>query len=373
MTHDMAGDWDEAFPVPDDPARTLVLVFGCSRSLRSDPEPLGELRRGFPGSVLAGCSTAGEIVDASVRDGSLVAAVVEFDSTGLRASAAPCPADEDSFAAGRRLGEGLRAPDLAAVLLLSSGLRVNGSELVRGLTGALPPEVPVTGGLAGDDDRFEHTWVLVDGKPTEGFVTAVGFYGSSVDYRHGSQGGWDMFGPERVITRSDGNVLYELDGRPALELYRQYLGDLADDLPASGLLFPLSVRASADDPFVVRTILGIDEADRAMVFAGDVPQGHLAQLMQATTDRLVGGAEAAAMQTGITADRPVLAVAVSCVGRRLVLGERTEEETEATFAHFPAGSRQVGFYSYGEVSPSVDGAGDLHNQTMTLTTISEDP
>jgi hypothetical protein len=332
---------------------------------------LHELNAAYPGAAIAGCSTAGEISGTRVRDDSLSVAVVEFASTRLLTAVASCGPGDDSRRAGAALGDQLDRPDLAGVLILSDGLHVNGSELVRGITGRLGPKVPVTGGLAGDGDRFEHTWTLVDGSPLEGRVTAIGFYGESVRIHHGSQGGWDIFGPERLITRSDGNVLYELDGRPALQLYKQYLGDLAEGLPATGLLFPLAVRQDPEDRFLVRTILAVDEHEQSLTFAGDVPVGKRAQLMQANFDRLIGGAEQAAQQARNGDLGPVLSIAISCVGRRLVLGDRTEEEVEATVAWLPSGSHQVGFYSYGEISPHSDGSCDLHNQTMTLTTICE--
>jgi len=213
--------------------------------------------------------------------------------------------------------------------------------------------------------------VLADGQAGPDRVVAVGLYGSAVRFGHGSRGGWDRFGPERVVTRSVGNVVYELDGRPALELYKTYLGERAAGLPATALLFPLAIRTGAEEKQLVRTILAVDEATQSMTFAGDLPQGCSAQLMRANFDRLVAGAEEAA---GLAADGegpPVLCIAVSCVGRRLVLGERTEEELEAVASALPEGSAMVGFYSYGELSPWGVGSCDLHNQTMTLTTLSE--
>jgi hypothetical protein len=372
LSFDFETGWSDEFPSVADPSRTLVLAFGAADPFRTDPVPLKELAVAYPGATVAGCSTAGEIHDASVRDDSLSVAVVEFTATRLRSAASPCAFGDRSELAGRELAEALAAPDLAAVLVLSDGLNVNGSDLVRGLSGRLGPDVPITGGLAGDGDRFDDTWVLVDDEPASGWISAIGFYGPAVRYGHGSQGGWDIFGPERMVTRSEGNVLFELDGKPALELYKQYLGELAQGLPATGLLFPLAVREPGTDRHLVRTILAVDEASQSMVFAGDVPEGHRARLMQANFDRLIGGAEAAADQVEST-PHPVLAVAISCVGRRLVLGERTEEETEATLDRLPDGSHQIGFYSYGEISPYADGTCDLHNQTMTITTISEDP
>src|SRR4029077_333966 len=121
----------------------------------------------------------------------------------------------DSFQAGQSIARQLQGSELQGVFVLSEGKHINGSELVRGITSVLPTTI-VTGGLAGDGDRFQRTWVLCQGRPQVDHVVAVGFYGDAVMLHHGSQGGWDQFGLERVVTRSEGNVLYELDGKPAL-------------------------------------------------------------------------------------------------------------------------------------------------------------
>lgn len=371
--HDASRGWSVSGFPPLDSEQTLVLVFGARRYLEH-PGPIRDLRRAYPVSCMAGCSSSGEIFGTRLHDDSLSVAVFRFRRTRLRHATAPVRSPDDSFHAGDAIARQLEGPGLRGVLVLSDGLRVNGSELVRGMIAVLPADVSITGGLAGDGDRFERTWVLRDGVPAEGFVSAVGLYGDAVRIGHGSKGGWDVFGPERVVTRSRGNVLYELDGRPALPLYKEYLGERASGLPATGLLFPLAVRREGRrGESVVRTILAVDEATQSMTFAGDVPEGSIAQLMRANFDRLIEGAGESAKLTrqDEVGDAPVLAVAVSCVGRRLVLGERAEEELERTLDVLPAGSRQVGFYSYGELSPFAGGTCDLHNQTMTLTTIRE--
>jgi hypothetical protein len=368
------GKWSVA-PFPDlDGERTLVLAFGASR-FGGASEPLTELRRAYPRSHVVGCSTSGEITDDVVRDDTIAVSVTRFDQSTLRTVYAAVASADASFGAGATLARELVGADLRAVLVLSDGLNVNGSELVKGLNSVLPKEVVVAGGLAGDGDRFQKTWVLGRDGPQSHLVSAVGIYGARVRVGHGSRGGWDRFGPERNITRSAGNVLYELDDRPALALYKEYLGERAAGLPATALLFPLAVRSSSVDPKVlVRTILGVDEAKQSMTFAGDVPQGFLAQLMRANFERLIDGAAMAAILTkdpAGDATGDVLAVAISCVGRRLILGERTEEELEAALDALPERTRQIGFYSYGEISPYATGKCDLHNQTMTLTNIEE--
>jgi hypothetical protein len=368
-----AGRWSEEPDGKLDSERTLVVLFGAS-NLVAQPAPVQRVIDAFPRSRIVGCSTSGEIHGTRILDDSLAVAVAKFDRVELRLAAAQIGGTEESFTAGSEIARQLNAEDLRAVLVLSDGLQVNGSELVRGMNSILPARVTVTGGLAGDGDRFKQTWVIAERRLTSGFVVAAGLYGDAARVGHGSKGGWDAFGVERLVTRSRANVLFELDGKPALQLYKQYLGERASGLPATGLLFPLTLRAARDDDKrLVRTILAVDEATQSMTFAGDVPQGYYAQLMCANFDRLIQGAGDAALSTrGAGAPVPAsLAIAISCVGRRLVLGERAEEETEAVLEVLPPDTRQIGFYSYGEISPYASGHCDLHNQTMTLTTIGE--
>lgn len=355
-----------------DSPHTLVLCF-ADRSFGHNNGPLAELRAAYPNSHIAGCSTAGEIIGASVQDNTMVVAVAHLPQSSIKIQYAGVSDPSKSRDMAQQIAESLAAPDLSGVLALSDGLHVNGTALTAGFCESLPEGVPVSGGLAGDGDRFERTWVLREGRPEQHIVAGIGLYGSELALGHGSQGGWDVFGVERTITRSAGNTLYELDGHPALDLYREYLGERAKDLPATGLLFPLSIRGPASEQPVVRTILGVNDEEKSLTFAGDVPCGWSARLMKANFDRLVDGASrAASLVTTIDNEPASLSLAISCVGRKLVLGERVEEEVEATLDRLPESTQQIGFYSYGEISPLVGGSGcELHNQTMTLTHLVE--
>ena len=373
FSYSLSHGWSVDSLPPLDSPQTLLIVFGASEFV-DNPQPFMELRAAYPNSHLVGCSTAGEIRGTNISDHTLVAGIVQFSATQVHSASAEIQSVEDSYLAGESLAERLYSPSLRSLLVLTDGIHVNGSELIRGLNNILPSNVIVTGGMAGDGERFERTWVIKDAEARSRCVSAVGLYGDTVRVGHGSKGGWDIFGPERRVSRSAGSVLYELDGKPALQLYKEYLGDRAQGLPASALLFPLALRSSSEDPKrVVRTVLGIDVEQQAMVFAGDIPEGSLAQLMKANFDRLIDGASFAAQATvdRVRAVPPILSIAISCVGRRMVLGERSEEELEATLEMLPPDTRQIGFYSYGEISPYGTGYCDLHNQTMTMTTISE--
>ena len=387
LSHDAATGWSRSLPSELDSPQTLVLVFGAPACGQASA-PLQGLKAALPQAVHAGCSTAGEIFEGEVRDGSLSVAVVRFEGTRLALAQTAVADRDDSQAAGERLAAQLQQPDLRAVLVFSEGVQVNGTALVDAMTRQLPPGVAIAGGLAGDGDRFGSTWVWDGQVPRSRCIVAVGLCGDRLQVGLGSEGGWSDFGPQRRITRAEGQVLYELDGRPALDLYKAYLGDLAHRLPAAALRFPLSVRkvqaseagqecpdgSGLGEP-LVRTILAVDEAQRALVFAGDIPQGGMARLMRVNhlglieaAGRALSGAVAMAEPSG-----PALCLSVSCVGRRLVLGEHTEEELEAAGPLLPAGSGHVGFYSYGEISPAGARASRLHNQTLTVSVLWERP
>jgi hypothetical protein len=358
-----------------DSVNTLLLAF-VDAPLEAVSDHIAGLRQAWPKAVVMGCSTSGSISGAEVLESGAALAAVRFDRTQLRYAWAPLSDPSQSGAAGASLAQQLSADDLSAVFVLSDGICSNGTALVQGLVGGLRPGVTVTGGLAGDGPRFGSTWVLHDGAPRAGVACAVGLYGDHIQVGHGCSGGWSDFGPERRVTRSEGNVLYELDGQPALDLYRTYLGDRAAGLPGTALLFPLAIRRpeEPDAEPLVRTILGIDEDRRSMTFAGDIPQGSIARLMRASTDKLVDSAGQAgrAASVHLPDDPQALVLAVSCVGRRLVLGERTEEEVEMVRESMPGRATQLGFYSYGEISPALpNGMADLHNQTMTVTVFHE--
>jgi hypothetical protein len=356
----------------------LVLYFGARGDLE-DGDRFRELRALFPDARIVGCTTGGQIRNDEVLDDEVTAVALSFRATSLRLACEDVPAAGFSRRAGEALGRRLADDNLTAIFVLSDGLNVNGSELVAGIADAVGNSVPVTGGLAGDGPLFQETLVGADGPPRDHLVAAVGFYGDAVKIRHGSAGGWDVFGPRRRVTRSVGNVLYELDGEPALDLYERYLGDEdAKGLPSTALLFPLRVyEPNRPDHDIVRTILGVDREARSMTFAGDVPEGWVAQLMRGHFDRLAAGAAHAARQTlagggvdGNDGDR--VALLVSCIGRRLLMGQSTADEVEATAAELGDSVTRIGFYSYGEFSPhAASGICQLHNQTMTITTISE--
>lgn len=354
----------------------LVLAFG-ERSVVENPDRFTEIKAFYPQSHVISCSTAGEILGDKVSDNSISLTAVQFEKTELKFAVSKIANAEQSQEVGVKLAQQLPATDLIHAMVFSDGLKVNGTALVNGLNSKLPSNVSVTGGLVGDGSDFKKTVVGLDEVPTDGKVVLLGFYSKNLKIGYGSLGGWDSFGVERTITKSKNNVLYELDGQPALKLYKSYLGDKAEGLPSTGLLFPLRLRLTegGKETEVVRTILGIDEKEQSMTFAGDMPEGIVVALMKANFERLIDGASLAGNMSveSLGQDEPDLAILISCIGRKLVLKERIDEEIEAVRQAIGQRSAIAGFYSYGELCPtaSTEKQCQLHNQTMTITTFRE--
>lgn len=353
----------------------LVMAFG-DPALVTDAGVFGHIRGLFPGAAIVSCSTAGEILQENVYDNSLVVTAIQFEKTKIRCEVSNIKYHGSSYTTGEHLMKTLvgAAGELVAVFIISDGTHINGSELVSGFSENNPKCVPVTGGLAGDGARFTRTFAGLDRVPEEGNVVAVGFYGDNLKIGHGSFGGWDEFGPARIITRSDKNILYEIDGKNALDLYKEYLGPYKEELPGSALLFPLSLKEPDSAEHLVRTILSINEQGKSMLFAGNMPEGSKIRLMKANFDRLIDGSSMAAKNSFSSPkdSSPELALLVSCVGRKLILQERTDEEVYAVKQIFGHRTSLAGFYSYGEISPfNLNTHCELHNQTMTITTFSE--
>jgi len=354
----------------------LILYF-ISSDYEDKEAYIATLKETYKKARIIGCTTGGEIAEAEALDNSAVSAAIMLERSTIRIAQKSIRPIDDSYDAGQALAAQLVDKSLKLVFVLSDGLKINGTDLIDGITDHVDKGVIVTGGLAGDGARFLETGVGIDGVPKSDIIVAIGFYGEDFRVSYGSFGGWIKFGAERLITRASGNVLYELDGKPALDLYKKYLGDEANNLPGSGLLFPLSIRPnkqSAHD--IVRTIVGVNEEENSMIFAGDIPEGYIAQLMHGTTDNLVEGAEAAASFALSNAphtsrNNHSLAILVSCIGRKLLMGQRASAEVEAVkeiMGRIPL----AGFYSYGEICPHPEtGKCGLHNQTMTITLLSE--
>jgi hypothetical protein len=349
----------------------LVTVFGDTEEFIK-PEYYDYLKERYPKANILGCSSSGNVSGSGISDCSLVVNAVSFDKSIIVLKYVDFELEDDIKELSKQLVGMFDTEGLKHLFLLADGLNLNGSHLVEGINQTL--DIPMTGGLAGDGDRFEKTLVIANAPAKQKRIAALGFYGNNLHIGTGSFGGWSEFGTQRKITKSKENILYEIDGEPALDFYKRYLGEYADELPNSGLRFPLSIKENDNYPETIRTLMAIDENEKSITFAGNVPEGYTARLMKPNIDLLIDGAGQAAEIAKIDNQKTALALVVSCVGRKIVMGQLIDEELEAVAKELGDNVHLTGFYSYGEIAPFENEikSCQLHNQTMTLTVIYED-
>jgi hypothetical protein len=350
----------------------LVLAFGERRFLEKTA-PYQKLKSLYPKANIIICSSSGQISNTNLVQNNLVATAIAFEKTKIKVTEIDILVNPDIKVLGEKIKEDLLSDGLKSILVISEGSFINGTELINELILQTREAVPIFGGLAGDEYNFEKTIVGLNNDASPGKIVAIGFYGDDIHFGFGSEGGWSDFGPEREVTHSEKNVLYKIGDRFALDLYKEYLGKYAEQLPGSSLYFPLSMKEDSKSEPVVRTILSLDEEKKSMTFAGDIPIGSKVRLMKGNFDKLIDASyNAASIIHKNQCNEPELALLVSCVGRKIVLGNRIEEEIEVVKEVFGDKILVCGFYSYGEISPTINKvACELHNQTMTITTIYE--
>jgi hypothetical protein len=353
----------------------LVLVFG-NRFMLQEKNIFNEVRDIFKDGHIVFVSTSGDITSESVSDDSIIITAIEFEKSNFlikTANVLNSNVQIDSFKTGKELIEQLPKENLKYAFVVADGSYTNGSQLTKGMNAATKDRLLITGALCGDGERFETTLCSYNENPKEGKVVAIGFYGETLEVTFASKGGWIPFGPERVVTKSTGNILFELDGKPALDLYKTYLGEKSKELPGAALRYPLKVKSSEGNKSIARSILNINEEKKSMILAGDILEGSKVQLMMTNVDNIVNAAEIGAVNAlELRKNNPQLAILISCISRKLVLDQRVEEEVEEIIEVLGNEPTICGLYSYGEIVPfNGEMNCQLHNQAIAITLISE--
>jgi hypothetical protein len=349
----------------------LVLSFGILEKV-GDKQHYNYLRAQYPNANIVMASDCGQIIKDEGFNDTVVSNALQFENAACKAINFNIKNFEDSYILGKNITTEFDTEDLKLILVIADGILVNGSDLVSGIRENAAENIIITGGLAGDNAKFAETKVGLNGVPVSGEVVAVGFYGKKLKAGFGSFGGFDAFGPEKKITKAVKNIVYEIDGKHALDLYKEYLGVYASELPGSALQFPLGIITDREP--LVRTVLGIDEADKSMTFAGNINEGDTVRIMKANFTKLFNAATTSSTNalTPFTDKPPEFALLISCVGRKMVLRDRIDDEIETCRNILGAGTAISGFYSYGEISPISNVVKcELFNQTMTITTLGE--
>ncbi len=339
---------------------------------------LKELINGIGDAVatpnLIGCTGAAEISTAgfntkSVVLGGIASDRIEFEVVFTK------NINRNSELAGKELA-GLFSSKVQHIQLFSDGVTGNGCALLRGMNSMLDDYIPITGGTSGDTGEFNKSWQFAGKQLLCDAAVAIGFTG---DFKVGTgvQSGWSPVGLPKKVTRSSGNVLYELNGEPALNVFKRFLGKHAEKLPAVGVEYPLGFYSrdgstAGKDQFMLRATMAVNHKEGSITFAGDVPEGTMAHLTCGDNNSILEATEKA-IQTAVNQlddTTPVMAFFYSCMARKTLLGLRTKEEFERVNLKLAGNIPILGFYSFGEYSRVKRGGPCLfHNESAVLSVI----
>jgi hypothetical protein len=320
---------------------------------------------------LVGCSSYGEINSEEAVAGTATAMGLIFEGIAFETFAVE--GGRDGFSVGKTLGEQVQAFAPTLLMVFPDGLRMNSTQFLLGLQSVLGREFPIIGGISADDGSFSQTYEYSDRRAFSWGAVAVALKGP-IEVVTAAKSGWVPIGTTRTCTKvEDGNVLLELDGKPALSFYKDYLGYRASEMPMVAVEFPIGVvggvpgtqRMPDGDILLMRAIKGVDEARQAIVFGGDVPEGAEIRMTRAIKDDVIQGAIAATAQVKSQQEDPGVALIFNCMARKIVLGSRYKDELKEPMKQLGPGVPKIGFYTYGELSP-VQGVTMHHDETFTL-------
>lgn len=371
--------WDSPLPANLDSSRTLLVVFAAAELFEAEIDWLAQIRNALPQSQMIGCSTTMPLVNGQLLPGSAVLAVCQLEHARIKLTSQPLESPADSLAAGQAIGRALYQPDLRQIMLFADGRTVNANELMNGINSVAPQAIRLSGGMASHPDFNNGLRLLIlDGTLKSQTVVAAALYGDQLMIQQREDVGLKTYSQYYEVTRHGDRLITEVNGRPALDVYNEFLGELADDKGYIHM-FPIGFYEAPDTPMkVVRSILDLSQGDRALILASEVPAHPYMRFMTGLPSQFIDSAQkvAAGISASVINERftlPLLSLTTTCVGRQAAMGRQAEQEVARAFAALPRGTEQIGFAAYGEIAWSSTGFCELHNHTINIMLMGERP
>lgn len=340
---------------------TLAIVFS---SIVHNLEALSAVFAKYDIEVF-GASSSGEITNDEVHEESIVVMLLEISHDAYRLNAFDGE-EKTSYEVGQSVAEWAKTIyENPAFMVMSAGLLTDGEQVVNGITYTMERQVPLFGGVAGDDLRREETFVFSASQVIANGVLALIFDRNAIELQGIAISGWKGVGTPKTITKAEGNIVYRIDDEPVLDVYNKYLS-LGDDY---NLAAEYPIRLIRDDgSHVMRAISRVNE-DKSIVFAGTVPEGAKVRFSAAPGFEIIEHAIEHMSEFSKQNPRPDAIVLFSCKGRHLALGPMVEDEISGIrkLWNVPL----VGLFTYGEFGPVPQGRCDFHNHTLVLVLIQE--
>lgn len=365
----------------DAPAQILFLF--CS-ALYDQEAMLRGVKRAAGNTRIIGASTAGEIGCDGPIDGHSVTVMaisskdVEFSigvGEGLKDRA-----NEAGQEAAMRMRDGFNGKNPSLAIMFADGLSGNASAALRGVLSVFGPNFPVIGGSAGDDAQYKKTFQYVDGKVLSDSIVVLGLSGA-FKFSLGVKHGWAPIGSPKTVTRAEGAIVYEIDGAPAYNIYKEYFGHEVAKQLSSGplaklaLSYPLGVITPSEGEYLLRAPF-FAQPDGSIICGGEVPQGSQVQIMIGDREGAINAARSAGERAREElGGKPDLCLIFSCHVRDKLLGgmARTADEISAVRGEIGISTPVAGFYTYAEQAP-INGESrnikqchpSVHNETIVV-------
>lgn len=313
----------------------LVQVFTSQKKKRIK-EVVASIQKKLPNAVIVGASTAGEIANGAIYEEQTLLSISLFEKSRVVAYKA---LEEDSFSLGRDLSKKLFTTQTKCVITFLDGLKHNGEEFLQGLESHNFHKALIAGGMAGDLLRFKRTFTILGKEVFSGGAVCVALEGKDLEVFEDYNLGWRAIGPSFLVTKSQGAWVYELNGRPIKEVYREVLGEFAvENMPASTIEFPLVFEQNG--MLIARSMLSVS-SDGSILYGGNIDEGtevHFA-IGSRTLVNKYNPKEQLKEESSLQA-----CFIYSCVARKQFL----EKELEKTFRLIDQKAPTSGFFTYGE-------------------------
>ncbi|MEI8062128.1 MAG: FIST N-terminal domain-containing protein [bacterium] len=335
-----------------------LIVFSSSKY--NQEQMLRGVRSVSGESLLVGSSTAGEIsTEGPVGRSSVV--VMALSSPDVKFFAAVGdPVSKGPHNAGKSVAEAVQKQAggaLKTFIMLPDVLNGNGAETVRGVLQALGDHFPVVGGASGDDFQFKKTYQYLNDKVYTDSVVGLGITGEfkiGIGVKHG----WIPVGVSMKVTKSEGGVLHEVNGEPAIKIYEDYFGVeeasilKTETLAKLAITYPLGIKVDGSEELLIRDPLTVD-ANGSITCAAEIPEGSDIRLMIGSIEEAVKVAKLAAQNAldQLGGAQPKAIIIFNCIARNKLFGQRSGEEITAIQEVLGRDVPLIGFYTYGEQAP----------------------
>jgi len=322
---------------------------------------------------IMGATTDGEIYankedGVNEVDGHIICMLIEMNPSSMEMTFIQIDENQDAFSIGEHIGMWAKSSfSTCSIITLTSGLSFDNDAYTQGI---LSREIDyVFGGASGDGLLLEETTVFSNNMVSNHGVVALALDKSKIDILGSRAFGWKGIGKERIVTKASKNIVYEIDGQPAVDFYKNYLDITADDMPHVGIEYPLEVRLR-NGQVVYRAVLDIDEEHNSLVFAGHVEEKARVRISAPRGRNIINEVKTSVVKVLKENPNfePELALLFPCCSRKQVLGHLTSLEIESVYNNSKV--PMIGFFAYGEIG-AFPGGYCFHNETFVTAFLRE--